>query len=52
MLPTDPTPTALAACFILTAGVIARELSGPVALAYLIVVGVFALALLIVARSR
>jgi hypothetical protein len=49
MLPANPSPTALAACFILTAGVIVRDLSGPLALAALVLVGLFSLALLLVA---
>lgn len=49
MPPVDPSPTALALGFILTAGVIVREMSGRLALAALVVVGVFALALLIAA---
>jgi hypothetical protein len=49
MFPSDLSPTALAACFIVTGGAIARAL-GPLALVYLVVLGVLSLALLVVAE--
>jgi hypothetical protein len=49
MSPSDPSPAALAACFIVTGGAIASAL-GSKALVYLVVLGAFTLTLLVVAE--